>query len=145
MQIRININKQCKKWTSPIVIYRKLFKNLAHNTLTNLNLQDAHYEISVLLTNDQEITVLNKQYRDKNKATDVLSFPSNDAYFLGDIAISFDTMEKDAKEMKKDFEQHLSHLFVHSVLHLLGYDHQKPKEAREMEEMEEKILGCKLY
>ena len=104
-------------------------------------------EISVRLTGDEEIKLLNKQYRDKNSSTNVLSFSSlNDSMhpeaseMLGDIVISKDTVLREAKNLKKSFEQHLSHLGIHGLLHLMGFSHDKENEALIMEDIEVKIL-----
>ena len=114
------------------------FKALSNKKLT---------EISVRLTGDEEIKLLNKQYRDKNSSTNVLSFPSlNDSIhpeaneMLGDIVISKDTVLREAKNLKKSFEQHLSHLGIHGLLHLMGFSHDKENEALIMEGIEVKIL-----
>jgi probable rRNA maturation factor len=114
------------------------FKALSNKKLT---------EISVRLTGDEEIKLLNKQYRDKNSSTNVLSFPLlNDAIhpeaseMLGDIVISKDTVLREAKNLKKSFEQHLSHLGIHGLLHLMGFSHDKENEALIMEGIEVKIL-----
>ena len=114
------------------------FKALSNKKLT---------EISVRLTGDEEIKLLNKQYRDKNSSTNVLSFPSlNDSIhpeaneMLGDIVISKDTVLRAAKNSKKSFEQHLSHLGIHGLLHLMGFSHDKENEALIMEGIEVKIL-----
>ena len=104
-------------------------------------------EISVRLTGDEEIKSLNKQYRDKNISTNVLSFPSlNDSIhpeafeILGDIVISKDTVIKEAQNSNKSFEQHLSHLGIHGLLHLMGFSHEKENDALIMEGIEVKIL-----
>jgi probable rRNA maturation factor len=75
----------------------------------------------------------------------VLSFPLNEEYeegqiLMGDIALSLETLKREAKEQGKTFMEHLAHLFVHSALHLLGYDHEEEKEMHKMEEMEDEIL-----
>lgn len=97
-------------------------------------------EISVLLTDDKEIQKLNKEYRGKDKSTNVLSFETEDETMLGDIVVSFDTMEKEANEEDKSFHDHFTHLVLHSFLHLLGFDHIEDFEADQMEHWEIKIL-----
>lgn len=100
--------------------------------------QGATGEVSVLLTDDTEIQALNKQWRAKDKPTDVLSFPADpmDTPFLGDIAIALGVTQSDAKTRNLTLPQHLSHLLIHGLLHLLGYDHKDDTEAAEMEAME---------
>ena len=95
-------------------------------------------EVSVLLTDDAEIQTLNRDWRGKDKATDVLSFPSDpmDRPFLGDIAVAIGVAQADAHARDLTLPQHLSHLLIHGVLHLLGHDHIDDTEAAEMEALE---------
>ena len=96
--------------------------------------------ISLLLTNDKNIKKLNYDFRNMDKPTNVLSFPSDDKDFLGDIAISINTLQKESDEQDKDFMHHFIHMLVHGILHLKGYDHIEENEAEEMESHEIKIL-----
>ena len=113
------------------------------------------FSISILFTGDKKINQLNKKFRKINSPTNVLSFPSmqvnsnrnnfldidcNPSNFLGDIVISSDTLIKEANNEKKIEEDHLIHLFIHGVLHLLGYDHETSYDAKIMETLEIKIL-----
>jgi len=100
----------------------------------------AQAELSVLLTDDAAIRVLNHDFRGKDKATNVLAFPSDEAGYLGDIAVSLDTTAVEAAAQNKTFEHHLTHLLVHACLHLLGHDHMKKAEAARMEKKEIAIL-----
>ncbi|MBR3782546.1 MAG: apolipoprotein N-acyltransferase [Alphaproteobacteria bacterium] len=97
-------------------------------------------EVSVILTNDKEIQQINKQYRNIDKPTNVLSFELGDDILLGDIFISIDTVQREANLEKITVVEHTAHMLVHGVLHLLGYDHIKDDEAEIMEEKETKIL-----
>ena len=100
--------------------------------------------ISLSFSGDKKIIELNNLYRQQNLPTNVLSFPSlterNNEIILGDIIFSAETIFKEVKRDKKSFNDHLIHLFIHSVLHLLGYDHQTQKKAKIMEKLEIKIL-----
>lgn len=100
-------------------------------------------EVSVLLTDDSEIQALNKQWRGKDKPTDVLSFPADsmDAPFLGDIALALGVTQADAKTRELTLPQHVSHLLIHGLLHLLGHDHKDDTEAAEMEALEIEALA----
>jgi len=108
-------------------------------------------EIAVMLTDDAGIRTLNRNWRGIDKPTNVLSFPAlqptgprepDDApRMLGDIAISYQTMRKEADEEQKPFAHHLSHLAVHGFLHLVGYDHETDDEAESMEALEQEILA----
>ena len=95
-------------------------------------------ELSVLLVNDDKIRKLNAEYREIDRATDVLSFPQSvdgklDSFLLGDIVISTETAWKQAKEHGLSFEEELVLLLIHGSLHLIGYDHEKSyQEALKM-------------
>ena len=97
-------------------------------------------EISLVLADDALIQGLNKQYRGKDKPTNVLSFPQDEEFSLGDIVLALETIEKEAREQNKTFRDHVIHLTVHGTLHLLGHDHENPDEAADMEELEIRIL-----
>ena len=101
--------------------------------------------ISISFSGDKKITELNSCFRKKKSATNVLSFPSNNKFnntlFLGDIIFSIETILKEAKRDNKRVENHLIHLFIHAVLHLLGYDHETEEEAKKMEYLEKQILS----
>ncbi len=103
--------------------------------------------ISVHLVGDAKIKNLNKIYRGKNQTTDVLSFASRDGKDfcfgddLGDIFISVAQIRRQAKENSVSFRQELIRMLVHGVLHILGYDHQKEKEAKIMFAKQEKYVS----
>lgn len=101
--------------------------------------------VTVTLTNDNEIQRLNKDFRQKDKATNVLSFPDgeldeNGRLHIGDIVMAFETMEREACEQEILLTDHLTHLMIHGLLHLYGYDHETEDEAEEMEALEIEIL-----
>lgn len=104
--------------------------------------------LSILLTDDAEMQKLNAGWRAKDKPTNVLSFPAEAAVdparppdYLGDIALGLTTCRKEAKEQGKTFADHVAHLTVHGVLHLLGYDHMDEDQANAMEPREAEILA----
>ncbi len=109
-------------------------------------------EISVLLTNNSHSQELNLAYREKDKPTNVLSFPTfskeelekatslQSPLILGDIVLALEKVLNEAEEQKKSFLHHITHLVVHGTLHLLGYDHQENLEAEAMENLEINIL-----
>jgi probable rRNA maturation factor len=112
------------------------------------------FEAAVALSSDAHVQELNSAYRGKDKPTNVLSFPaqstpppssisnlSNQPPFLGDIILAFETVKREAELESKPFHQHVQHLVVHGLLHLLGYDHETDTEAGEMERHETEILG----
>ena len=99
--------------------------------------------VSLLFCDDRAIQALNRTWRDKDKPTDILSFPADpmDRPFLGDIALSFGVTSRDAETQNKLFDQHVSHLIIHGVLHLLGHDHMYATQAEEMERLEQAALA----
>jgi probable rRNA maturation factor len=112
-------------------------------------LRDRALEVSIVLANDDLIQVLNRTYRNMDKPTNVLSFaaidadspvPKGEPYPLGDIILSYQTLDREAKEQDKFFKDHFTHMIVHGTLHLLGYDHQDDDEATNMETLEIRIL-----
>jgi len=114
-------------------------------------LQNKDMEISVVLCDDDFIQTLNKQYRGKDKPTNVLSFPQSnfnepdslsDFVSLGDIILAYQTIKHEAQEQNKSFQHHFIHLVTHGTLHLMGYDHEDSEEANEMEALEIVILNA---
>jgi probable rRNA maturation factor len=100
-------------------------------------------DIVVLLCDDAEMKSLNKEYRQKNAPTNVLSFPApkmKGMAHLGDIALGLETCVREADEQQKTLKNHVLHLSIHGALHLLGYDHTNDEEAEEMENLERDIL-----
>jgi probable rRNA maturation factor len=105
-------------------------------------------EISIVFTDDVHIRALNREWRQKDKATNVLSFPAMPVRpgvalppVLGDIVLAAETIRREAGLEDKPFEHHLIHLMVHGFLHIVGYDHETDAEAEEMEEAERRILA----
>ncbi len=117
--------------------YKIDFSKIANAAATSVH-KDS--EVSVVLTNDKEIHTLNKQYRGFDKPTNVLSFETGDDELLGDIYISFDTVLRESKEQGIPFKDHVAHMVVHGVLHLIGYDHLNDNDADKMEKREVAIL-----
>ena len=110
-------------------------------------------EISVRIVDEEEGRALNNQYRQQDKATNVLSFPAVGAdevglppelsQALGDIVICGPVVEREAVEQNKEIASHWAHLLVHGALHLLGYDHETDEEADVMEKLETRILATR--
>lgn len=131
MKVYLNVND--KRWDK----YNIDFDKVA-NAVVGKKYKDS--EVSIVLTNDKEIHQLNKEYRNIDKPTNVLSFELQDDILLGDIYISVDTVLKEAKEQGISFQDHTAHMVVHGVLHLLGFDHIKDEEAEIMEKKEVEVL-----
>jgi probable rRNA maturation factor len=121
----------------------KLLSKIAHRALEVLGLSKV--ELSIALVSDAQIKRLNKRYRNKDRPTDVLSFPIGekveDWLILGDIVISVDTAKRQAQELGHSLEEELKRLLVHGLVHLLGYDHELGgEEEKKFFELEEFIL-----
>lgn len=100
-------------------------------------------DVVVLLTDDAAVRDLNARFRDKDRPTNVLSFPAAESAFphLGDLVLAFGVCAAEAQAQGKTLADHLAHLTVHGVLHLLGRDHEDEAEAEEMEAEERAILA----
>lgn len=96
--------------------------------------------LTVALADDKRVQILNARDRKKDKPTNVLSYPSGEREFLGDIVLARQTVWREARQQKKEPAHHLTHLVVHGTLHLLGYDHENDSEAERMEALERRIL-----
>lgn len=148
--ISITIHSADKRWKGHSAVVRKAAKAALKSELQSLALLRGGAKgvsLAILLTDDDEVQLLNRDYRGKDKPTNVLSFPDGaedeeGSIYLGDIAMAYETIAREAKEQGKSFEAHLTHLVMHGVLHLLGYDHIKPKEAKIMEALEIKLLNA---
>lgn len=119
----------------------EFFSDIAEEVFKFLGIEDNDYEISLLMTDDEVIREYNNQYRGKDRPTDVLSFPMEEENILGDIAISYDTAKRQAEENEINADREIAFLFIHGLLHLLGYDHETSEEdEKEMFDLQEKIL-----
>jgi probable rRNA maturation factor len=115
-------------------------------------LSTADGEVSIVLTDDKAIRLLNREWRGIDKPTNVLSFPAAKAKtgtkgseanrMLGDIVVAYETLARECDDEERVFLHHLAHLTVHGFLHLIGYDHQTDRQADEMEGLESKIMSA---
>lgn len=134
---------------------RATTKTIAATPHGDLASTPATIEISIRLTSDAEVHALNRQYRGKDKPTNVLSFPmvqpdlidslantDDGEVLLGDIVLAFETCDREAAERDVPLEDHATHLIVHGVLHLLGYDHMTDAEAEAMEAIERDVMAA---
>jgi probable rRNA maturation factor len=156
MRVEIDINLESAQWLSFVESQQALFTLAAQTTLNNFANLASMEEVSlcILLTNNNYMRNLNKRYRNKDKATNVLSFceikidyktiatlqPSSTKLFLGTIALGYQIIANQAKEQAITFAQHVQRLVIHGVLHLLGFDHETAIDAAAMEPLEEQIL-----
>ena len=136
--------------------YDEIIRKVLAECFKEENLENSKLYITITLTTPEKIQEVNKKYRNINKTTDVLSFPlfekeeleekikNNDFIYediLGDIIISIDKVKEQAIEYNHSFERELSYMVVHGFYHLMGYDHIKEEDKKEMRPKEEKILN----
>ena len=124
--------------------YSRYLKPLLDKTLDKTN-HTKNVSVSIVLVHDNEIHEYNRNFRDVDRPTDVLSFPDGDrsdgVEALGDIIISVDALRRQAKEYKHTLKREFCFLVVHGYLHLLGYDHHTPLEEKEMIGLQKEILN----
>ncbi|MEP3046989.1 MAG: rRNA maturation RNase YbeY [Roseibium sp.] len=144
---QIDISIEAGDWPQEDIL-RLLIEEAIVAAFSSANLEvQAGAEMSLLFTNDAAIQKLNNEWRDKDKPTNVLSFPGSDPQgdvygpLLGDIVLSYEIIVREADELGIEFDDHLSHLTVHGLLHLFDYDHQESDEAELMESLEKTILA----
>jgi len=101
---------------------------------------DPDGDLTLLLATDRKLRALNRDFRGRDVPTNVLSFPSDAEGYLGDIAIAYGVAAGEAKAAGRTLADHATHLAVHGVLHLIGFDHGTPRQAEAMEVLEARIL-----
>jgi probable rRNA maturation factor len=151
----IEVRSRCAAWKEAYPLAPRLVRAAARRALrrgaaaAGLALP-ARVELGVNLADDACQQRLNRDYRGLDTSTNVLAFPAwtpgetpaaDAPLLLGDVVLAFETVTREAKEQGKPLADHLSHLMVHGVLHLLGYDHRAPNEALMMEALESSILA----
>jgi len=154
LSLHIDITVMEPRWSDVLPELETGFEKARVAILEALNVPDQG-ELSVALMNDLGIQALNKAYRGKDKATNVLSFPvikpregagipqdqnEHPALLLGDIVLAYETILREADDKSVSFLAHCLHLFVHGFLHLLGYDHDTDAKAESMEALEIDLL-----
>lgn len=133
------------KYNSEYDKYEEIFNHIFSNTINHLDLKGV-LELSVHLVGDEEIHQINKEFRSIDKVTDVISFENineffNDSYQdLGDVFIAIPQALRQAKQYNHTIQRELSFLFIHGLLHCLGYDHCRKEDEKEMFELQEVIL-----
>ena len=133
----MQIDIQVSNWFYYGRIWR--LRSFCRKVIQNAWQGDERAEISVVLADDDFVRNLNKQYRHKDKPTNVLSF-ENEGLLAGDIVVAYQTTLREAREQGISFRAHLAHLLTHGTLHLQGYDHLTDKQAEKMEKLEIKLL-----
>jgi probable rRNA maturation factor len=138
---KIDILVESALWKRQIDVKSALRRAIAQAAAV---LSTPRAELVIVLTDDPAIRLLNRDWRGVDAATNVLSFPAagapGDPPLLGDIVLAYETIEREARSERKPFAHHVAHLAVHGFLHLLGYDHEREKDAEAMERTERIIL-----
>ena len=145
--IDIAVVSESNLWSKKIKQNNLFFNSLVRFFPKKYKFVKKKVSLTVLLSNDKNIKKLNRKYRGKNKPTDVLSFPFEKKFnikkslYLGDIIISYESINKPKILNNLEFKKKVTRIFIHSFLHLLGYDHIKLKEFKKMIREEEKIYN----
>ena len=152
--INVDVLSEDKNWSKKIKGKKNFIHSICKAFPSKYQFKNKKIYFTLLLSNNYRIKKLNKKFRDKNKATDVLSFPvqkeikvKNKSY-LGDIIISYNFMDRPKKQSEKIFKEKVIKTFIHGFLHLLGFDHIKLKDYKKMFNEEQKIfrsINKKLY
>jgi probable rRNA maturation factor len=143
--ISIEVFSEEKAWSKKIKNKEIFFKKICNLFPRKYRFPQKEITLSLLLSNNRCIKKLNKNFRNKNKSTDILSFPFvkkiliSKKTYIGDIIISYDFMNKPRSQNIKSFKEKVIKTFIHGYLHLLGFDHVKDKDYRIMLDEEEKI------
>jgi probable rRNA maturation factor len=143
--ISIDVVSENNRWSKKIKKVDVFFNSLAKVFPKKYRFIKEKVSLTILLSNNKNIKKLNKKFRNKNKATDVLSFPSEKKIdikkspYIGDIVISYEFMNKPKALSAPEFKNKVTKIFIHSFLHLLGYDHIKLKDFKAILIEEEKI------
>jgi len=145
----VDISCSCEDWVSVLPEVEDVIRRAAGSVWAAESVNDLadNMEVSVALTSDATMRSLNRQYRGRDRSTNVLAFPAGDAAatgrvrLLGDIVLALETIRLESREQSKPLKDHVSHLVVHGMLHLLGRDHETDAEAAAMEAREIEILA----
>ena len=148
MSLEVDVTITCSAWSEAIDAEPEFWSQRAAEAAieaAQLTFRDP-VEVSVLFCDDAQIRELNKNWRGQDKPTNVLAFPAPfepgaPVRLLGDVALAYETASREAESEGKSLAQHATHLMVHGVLHLLGYDHETDIEADEMEGCERTALA----
>ena len=144
--IKVSFNIDEPFWVKEMPLFRKNILKAAKETLNiACKPKKNNLEVSFLLTSNSNIRLLNKNYRNKDKSTNVLAFPMNQKtfgknYIVGDVVISLQKILSESKKPKTQKYKYLSKITIHGVLHLLGFDHKSNKQHDEMNRIEQKVF-----
>ena len=144
--IRINVISEEKSWSKKLKKKESLFNNICKHFPKKFRFLNKKVYLTLLLSNNKNIKILNKKFRKKNRHTDILSFPSGQKtknlkkIYLGDIIISYNYMNKPKNLTNFEFKKKTIKIFIHGYLHLLGYDHINLKDYQIMYREEKKVF-----
>jgi probable rRNA maturation factor len=145
--IAIDLSITCAAWKRALPSVAHVARGAAQAALAQSGKRIGAAEVSLVLAHDATVRALNGRWRGQDAATNVLAFASDEAraksqpVLLGDVVLAYETVVREAKEQDKRLADHLRHLVIHGVLHLLGYDHVKAVPAKRMEALERRILA----
>lgn len=158
--IKIYTDVEDERWTAAIADIAAVVERVENAVVNCVSDEvdflspDKSFSINLCLSNDENVHRLNKEFRNMDKPTNVLSFAnvdddsfedmlvSEEEVELGDVIVAFETMEREAQELGISFYDHFCHLWTHGMLHILGYDHIEPEDRAEMEQHETEILAA---
>jgi probable rRNA maturation factor len=143
--INVNVFSEEKAWSKKLKKKQLFFKKICSLFPKKYQFSNKKVNFTLLLSNNKGTKKLNKDFRNKNKSTDVLSFPFNKQTkiskitYIGDIIISFNFMDKPKSQNLKNFKDKVIKTFIHGFLHLLGFDHVKDKDYKKMLNEEKRL------
>ena len=149
--IKVSFNVDEPFWAKEMPLFKKSILKATKETLnTACEVKQNNLEVNFLLTSDSNIRLLNKNYRNKDKSTNVLAFPMNqnansESYTVGDIAISLQKILSESKKLRIQKYKYLSKITIHGVLHLLGFDHKSNKQYDKMNKIEKRVFEKIFY
>lgn len=151
LDMDVDIDVRCDHWREKLPHVASLCRRAAVAAAGSARdgvVGEAAGEISIVLADDDFVQMLNRSWRDHDSPTNVLAFPassedmpSGEVRLFGDVVVAFQTTLREAEKQCKQLDHHLTHLIVHGVLHLMGYDHLTDDEAEQMETLETDILA----
>ncbi len=143
----IDLAVPCAKWRRALPGVERRAKEAARAALAGAGKKLGAAELSLMLADDATVAALNERWRRRKGPTNVLAFASGEQAMppaprlLGDVVLAYETVTKEARDQGKGLGDHLRHLVIHGILHLLGYDHDAAGPARRMESLETRILA----
>jgi probable rRNA maturation factor len=145
--INVNVFSNEKAWSKKIKKKELFFKKVCRAFPKKYKFLNKRISLTLLLSNNKNIKILNKNFRNKNKATDVLSFPFSEKVkiknqtYIGDIIISYNFMDKPRSQKLSSFKEKVVKTFIHGFLHLVGFDHIKNNDYKKMIKEEKSIYN----